>query len=71
MIQKQKLLTVKEASKKANINQSIIYTVMNYDRLDCEKIGERTFIKEDVLEDWIKKNIKQSSKENKTVEKKE
>jgi len=71
MNQKSNLLTVKEAAGKANLNQSVIYTILNYDRLECEKIGERTFIKEDVLESWIKKNVKSTSKKNKELDKKE
>ena len=72
MSQKQKLLTVKEASQKANLNQSVIYTILNYDRLECEKIGKHTFIFDDVLEEWIKNNIKQQpSKKSKELDKKE
>jgi len=69
MNQKQNLLTVKEASKKANINQAILYTVMTHEKLEFETIGERKFIKEDVLESWIKNNVKKSTKENKEFEK--
>jgi len=72
MNQKQKLLTVKEASQKAGINQSILYTVMHHERLQFETIGGRKLINEDIFDNWVKKNIKQQpSKKSKELDKKE
>ena len=71
MNKKQSLLTVKEASKKANINQSILYTVMHHDKLVFETIGGRKLLNEEVFDTWVKNNIKQPSKKNKELNKKE
>jgi hypothetical protein len=71
MNQKQKLLTVKEASQKAGINQSILYTVMHHERLQFETIGGRKLINVDIFDNWVKKNIKQPLKKSKELDKKE
>lgn len=52
-------LTVKDISKKLNICQSIIYTILRYDRLESECIGDRIVVKKEVFEKWAEKNGKQ------------
>ena len=57
--EKEKLLTVKEMSKKANISPSTIYSVLHYDRLPSTTIADRIVVKESVFNEWAKANLKQ------------
>jgi len=59
------LLTVKELSKRANISASTIYSILHYDRLPFETIGERIVVKESVYNEWAKANIKEPNKKKK------
>ncbi len=60
-----KLLTVKDLSKRANMSPSILYSILHYDRLPFETIGDRIVVKESVYNEWAKTNIKEPSKKTK------
>jgi excisionase family DNA binding protein len=53
-------LTVKDASKMLNLSQSVIYTVLQYEKLDSERIGGRIVINKDELKKWSERNVKLS-----------
>lgn len=57
--EKEKLLTVKEMSKRANISPSTIYSVLHYDKLPSTTIADRIVVKESVFNDWVKTNLKE------------
>ena len=65
----QKLLTVKDISKRLKINQSTIYTILHYDRLNYETVGNLIVVREDTFNDWMAKNIKSTKEESKDVAK--
>ena len=56
MKKNESFLTVKDVSEKLNLSPSIVYTILNYDRLDCEKIGGRIIVKSEVFNEWVKRN---------------
>ena len=53
------LLSVSEVSKKIGLSPSIVYTVLNYEKMPHVKIGGRIVVKESELNDWAKKNVRQ------------
>ena len=63
------LLIVKDLSKRANISPSTLYSILHYDRLPFETIGDRIVVKESVYNEWAKTNIKESNKKTKRKDK--
>ena len=57
------LLTVKQISEKTKLSPSTIYTILHFDKLQHETIGNRIVVKESVFNDWEKENIKVKEKE--------
>jgi excisionase family DNA binding protein len=62
---KDTFLTVKDVCKKLNVSQSVIYTVVNFDRLETERLGGRIVIREEVFKKWAEKNAKPQAGESK------
>ena len=50
-------LTVQDVSKRLSKSASIVYTLLNYEKLPSIKIGGRIVVKEEALNEWIKKNV--------------
>jgi excisionase family DNA binding protein len=53
-------LSVKDASKMHKLSQSVIYTVLQYEKLDSERIGGRIVINKEELKKWSERNVKPS-----------
>ena len=58
--EKDVFLTVKDVSKKIGLSPSVIYTVLNYEKIPHMKIGGRIVIKENDLKEWEGRNISSS-----------